>query len=121
MQETQNAPNSEEYQGYTNGCQYTINFDNKAVKQFRNMRFNKTVGNTAKMNSRPRYVNEVSLLGYAQIQSFDFKIDTLDIIFELDARARIGMNIKKPKYYCQINVFETPQDLEAKIEMVEIF
>lgn len=42
----------------------------------------------------------------------------MDIIFEVKAGERIGMDIQNQKYFCQVNVFDTPRDLEKQVEMV---
>lgn len=60
-QNNQNGPEND--QGARNrGCQFSINFENKEVKQFRNMLFNKIIEDMSQMGSRPRYINEVQIL-----------------------------------------------------------
>jgi hypothetical protein len=83
----------------TNGKTFfTWNFNNEEVRQFRHMPFNRYCDNDADLHIRPRYINHVN--------SFDFMLNTLDIIFEIEGH----------KYFCQINVFEKAVNLEIKLE-----
>jgi hypothetical protein len=101
----------------------TWNFNSLEVDQFRNMKFDQFVGNHSINRILPRYIN--------QINSFDFKLNTVDIMYysSLGPQSKnfttcltslnheVYLNLES-KFFIQMAVFERVSDLEEKLEIV---